>query len=207
MIRVGLIGFGLGGRVFHAPLISSVEGLELAAVLERNLEQGRRALPRHHYLPVARRDAGRRLARSLRRHHPQRNPLRCSQPDPPRRPQCNRRQADGRYLSPDRRVDRPRRGQKSSACAVSQSPLGFRTFKPFKNCCAKALWAGSCLSSRALTAASHSADGSPLERRSRPRRRPVAGFGFPPDRSGPGAIRQAGGSRRGGPARTRRQGS
>jgi len=35
MIRVGLIGFGLAGRVFHAPLISSVEGLELAAVLER----------------------------------------------------------------------------------------------------------------------------------------------------------------------------
>lgn len=36
MIRVGLIGFGLGGRVFHAPLIASVEGLELAAVLERS---------------------------------------------------------------------------------------------------------------------------------------------------------------------------
>jgi scyllo-inositol 2-dehydrogenase (NADP+) len=36
MIRVGLIGFGLGGRVFHAPLISSVEGMELAAVLERS---------------------------------------------------------------------------------------------------------------------------------------------------------------------------
>ncbi len=35
MIRVGLVGFGLGGRVFHSPLISSVEGLELAAVLER----------------------------------------------------------------------------------------------------------------------------------------------------------------------------
>lgn len=35
MIRVGLIGFGLGGRVFHAPLISSVEGLELAAIVER----------------------------------------------------------------------------------------------------------------------------------------------------------------------------
>lgn len=35
MIRVGLIGFGLGGRVFHAPLISSVEGIELAAALER----------------------------------------------------------------------------------------------------------------------------------------------------------------------------
>ena len=36
MIRVGLVGFGLGGRVFHAPLISSVEGLELAAVVERS---------------------------------------------------------------------------------------------------------------------------------------------------------------------------
>lgn len=35
MIRVGLIGFGLGGRVFHAPLVSSVEGMELAAVMER----------------------------------------------------------------------------------------------------------------------------------------------------------------------------
>ncbi|WP_109484913.1 Gfo/Idh/MocA family oxidoreductase [Occallatibacter savannae] len=36
MIRVGVVGFGLAGRVFHAPLISSVEGLELAAVVERS---------------------------------------------------------------------------------------------------------------------------------------------------------------------------
>lgn len=36
MIRVGLVGFGLAGRVFHAPLISSVEGLELAAVVQRS---------------------------------------------------------------------------------------------------------------------------------------------------------------------------
>ncbi len=36
MVRVGLVGFGMAGRVFHAPLISSVEGLELAAVVERN---------------------------------------------------------------------------------------------------------------------------------------------------------------------------
>lgn len=35
MIRAGLIGFGLGGRVFHAPLLSSVEGIELAAIFER----------------------------------------------------------------------------------------------------------------------------------------------------------------------------
>jgi len=38
MIRVGLVGFGLGGRVFHAPLISSVEGLELSAVVERTTD-------------------------------------------------------------------------------------------------------------------------------------------------------------------------
>jgi predicted dehydrogenase len=36
MIRAGLVGFGMAGRVFHAPLLSSVEGLELAAVMERS---------------------------------------------------------------------------------------------------------------------------------------------------------------------------
>ncbi len=35
MIRAGLAGFGLGGRVFHAPLISSIDGMELAAIVER----------------------------------------------------------------------------------------------------------------------------------------------------------------------------
>jgi predicted dehydrogenase len=39
MIRVGLVGFGLAGRVFHAPLVSSVDGLELAAVVERHTNQ------------------------------------------------------------------------------------------------------------------------------------------------------------------------
>lgn len=44
MIRVCVIGFGFGGRVFHAPLISSVEGLELAAAVERT---GSRAAERY----------------------------------------------------------------------------------------------------------------------------------------------------------------
>jgi len=35
MIDVGLIGFGLGGKAFHAPVIAAVEGLRLAAVLQR----------------------------------------------------------------------------------------------------------------------------------------------------------------------------
>jgi len=36
MINVGLIGFGLAGRSFHAPVISAVPGLKLAAILQRN---------------------------------------------------------------------------------------------------------------------------------------------------------------------------
>ena len=35
-IRVGLVGYGMAGSVFHAPLITSVEGLTLAAVVSSN---------------------------------------------------------------------------------------------------------------------------------------------------------------------------
>lgn len=35
MIEVGLIGYGLAGRAFHAPVIRAVPGLHLAAVLQR----------------------------------------------------------------------------------------------------------------------------------------------------------------------------
>jgi scyllo-inositol 2-dehydrogenase (NADP+) len=45
MQRVGLVGFGMAGRVFHAPLISSVDGLELAAVVERHSDQARQRYP------------------------------------------------------------------------------------------------------------------------------------------------------------------
>jgi scyllo-inositol 2-dehydrogenase (NADP+) len=36
MIEVGLIGFGLAGRAFHAPVIRTVPGLHLAAILQRS---------------------------------------------------------------------------------------------------------------------------------------------------------------------------
>ncbi|MGB2644808.1 MAG: oxidoreductase [Candidatus Acidiferrum sp.] len=36
MIEVGLIGFGLAGRSFHAPVIRAVPGLRLAAILQRS---------------------------------------------------------------------------------------------------------------------------------------------------------------------------
>jgi predicted dehydrogenase len=45
VIRVGLIGFGMAGRVFHAPLISSVDGLELAAVMERSTDKATERYP------------------------------------------------------------------------------------------------------------------------------------------------------------------
>lgn len=35
MVRVGLIGFGLAGQAFHAPVIEGVAGMELACILER----------------------------------------------------------------------------------------------------------------------------------------------------------------------------
>ncbi len=34
-IQIGLIGFGLSGRAFHAPVIQAVSGLRLAAILRR----------------------------------------------------------------------------------------------------------------------------------------------------------------------------
>lgn len=53
MVRVGLIGFGLAGQAFHAPVIEGVQGMELACILER-----RGALAQQKYPDV-------RLARRL----------------------------------------------------------------------------------------------------------------------------------------------
>jgi scyllo-inositol 2-dehydrogenase (NADP+) len=44
-VQVGLIGFGLGGRVFHAPIISAVPGLQLAAIVERSGDSARANYP------------------------------------------------------------------------------------------------------------------------------------------------------------------
>nr|WP_315381798.1 oxidoreductase [uncultured Sphingomonas sp.] len=45
MIRTGLIGFGLGGTAFHAPLVDAVDGLELAAVGTSRAEAVAKAYP------------------------------------------------------------------------------------------------------------------------------------------------------------------
>ncbi|MFI6286552.1 Gfo/Idh/MocA family oxidoreductase [Streptomyces sp. NPDC051018] len=46
-LRVGLIGYGLAGSVFHAPLIAATEGLVLDTVVTSNPERRERALTEH----------------------------------------------------------------------------------------------------------------------------------------------------------------
>ncbi len=45
MIEVGLIGFGLGGRCFHAPVIRAVPGLHLTAILQRSGDSAAQLYP------------------------------------------------------------------------------------------------------------------------------------------------------------------
>jgi len=45
MVRVGLIGFGLAGQAFHAPVIRGVAGMELACIVERRGERAREKYP------------------------------------------------------------------------------------------------------------------------------------------------------------------
>ena len=46
-LRVALIGYGTGGRVFHAPLVSSVPGMRLAAVVTGSPERQRAVAERY----------------------------------------------------------------------------------------------------------------------------------------------------------------
>jgi predicted dehydrogenase len=45
MVRVGLIGFGLAGQAFHAPVIRAVPGMELACIVERSGTRAREKYP------------------------------------------------------------------------------------------------------------------------------------------------------------------
>ncbi len=44
-IDVGIVGFGLGGRVFHAPFVNAVNGLRLAAIVQRKGDGAAKAYP------------------------------------------------------------------------------------------------------------------------------------------------------------------
>ncbi len=44
-VGVGIVGFGLGGRVFHAPFVDAVPGLRLGAILQRKGDEAAKAYP------------------------------------------------------------------------------------------------------------------------------------------------------------------
>ncbi|MGH2637395.1 MAG: Gfo/Idh/MocA family protein [Actinomycetota bacterium] len=46
-VRVGLVGFGLGGAVFHAPLIEAIEGMVLASIVTSNPDRAAQAGARY----------------------------------------------------------------------------------------------------------------------------------------------------------------
>jgi scyllo-inositol 2-dehydrogenase (NADP+) len=44
-LGVAVVGFGLGGRVFHAPFVNAVPGLRLEAIVQRKGDEARKAYP------------------------------------------------------------------------------------------------------------------------------------------------------------------
>jgi predicted dehydrogenase len=50
-IRVGLIGFGFAGRIFQSNVIEAVEGLELAAIVQRSGSEAASAFPQVKIVP------------------------------------------------------------------------------------------------------------------------------------------------------------
>jgi scyllo-inositol 2-dehydrogenase (NADP+) len=49
-VGVAVIGFGLAGRVFHAPFVSAVPGLKLEAIVQRKGDEAAKAYPRTRIL-------------------------------------------------------------------------------------------------------------------------------------------------------------
>jgi predicted dehydrogenase len=50
--RIGLVGYGFGGRYFHAPLIASAPGVEFAGVVTRSQERRKLIAQEHPGVPV-----------------------------------------------------------------------------------------------------------------------------------------------------------
>jgi scyllo-inositol 2-dehydrogenase (NADP+) len=53
MIQVAVIGFGLGGRVFHAPLVAATPGMRVATIVTSNPDRQAQARPRYPEARVA----------------------------------------------------------------------------------------------------------------------------------------------------------
>src|SRR5918997_604531 len=52
-VRFGLVGYGFGGRVFHAPLLATASGCSLAGVVTRSAERRAQVHEDHPGVPVA----------------------------------------------------------------------------------------------------------------------------------------------------------
>ncbi|MEV4636759.1 Gfo/Idh/MocA family oxidoreductase [Actinoplanes sp. NPDC049548] len=50
--RIGLVGYGSGGRIFHAPLLASAEGVEFAGVVTRSAERREELAKAHPGVPA-----------------------------------------------------------------------------------------------------------------------------------------------------------
>ncbi len=50
--KTAVIGFGLAGRVFHAPFVSAVPGLKLEAIVQRKGDEAAKAYPSARILAV-----------------------------------------------------------------------------------------------------------------------------------------------------------
>ncbi|MFI7599304.1 Gfo/Idh/MocA family oxidoreductase [Actinoplanes sp. NPDC049681] len=50
--RIGLVGYGSGGRIFHAPLIASAEGVEFAGVVTRSAQRREELAKAHPGVPA-----------------------------------------------------------------------------------------------------------------------------------------------------------
>ena len=46
-MRVAIVGYGLAGRIFHAPLIAATDGLEVSSVVTSNAARARQAAVDH----------------------------------------------------------------------------------------------------------------------------------------------------------------
>jgi predicted dehydrogenase len=52
MVRFGLVGYGLGGRVFHAPLLASARGIEFMGVVTRSADRRAELAEQHPGVPA-----------------------------------------------------------------------------------------------------------------------------------------------------------
>ena len=52
MVRFGLVGYGLGGRVFHAPLLASATGVEFMGVVTRSADRRAELAKNHPGVPA-----------------------------------------------------------------------------------------------------------------------------------------------------------